>query len=86
MNKWKALLTSRKMWASLIGVATAAGLLEFSDAQQADLVQAIVIVLGASGYTFSVAVEDGMTKIAEAQRLTKIQDAIKEYSRQGTRK
>lgn len=80
MNKWKALLASRKFWFSLVGIAVSSGLLEFSESQQAELVQAIMVIVGAIGYVFSIAVEDGMTKVAEAQRTAKTLEAITTYN------
>lgn len=88
-NKWLALLQSRKFWASMISIAVAVGMLEYSDEQQAKLVEAIVVVAGAIGYIISLAVEDGMSKVAasqdklaEAQRITNIRDAIQGYNTQ----
>jgi hypothetical protein len=46
------------MWASLLSLLVAVGLLKFSDAQQADLVSAILTIVTAVGYTLSVAIED----------------------------
>lgn len=60
-SKWARLLQSRKFWASIISLAAAVGLLEYSEAQQAELVQAIVVVATALGYVFSVALEDGLS-------------------------
>lgn len=88
-NKWLAMLQSRKFWAATIGIAVAVGMLEFSDTQQAELIEAIVVIVGTIGYILGLSLEDGLTKvaasqekIAEAQRMTRIQDAIKEYNAQ----
>lgn len=88
-NKWLALLQSRKFWTAAISISVAIGLLEYSDDQQAKLVEAIVVVAGAIGYIISLAVEDGMSKVAasqdklaEAQRITNVRDAIQGYNTQ----
>lgn len=56
---------SRKFWASLLSMLVAVGFFVFSDAEQAELVSAIVGGIGAV-YTLSVALEDGLGKHAEA--------------------
>lgn len=56
---------SRKFWMSIISMAVSIGVLSFSDAEQAELVSMIVGGLGAV-YTIAVAIEDGMSKQAEA--------------------
>lgn len=65
MEKWKGLLTSRKFWASLVSLLVALGILGFSDVQQGDLVDSLLVIVGAIltviaglGYSASVAVED----------------------------
>jgi len=80
MNKWKGLLTSRKFWSAILGIVVSLGILEYSDEQQAELVGAIIVVVTSVFYILGVAIEDGMTRIAESQRLTKIQDALKDYT------
>lgn len=56
---------SRKFWMSILSMAVSIGVLSFSDAEQAELVSMIVGGLGAV-YTIAVAIEDGMSKQAEA--------------------
>lgn len=58
MQKWLGVLNSRKFWASLLALLVAVGLIQFSDAQQADLVSAILTIVTAVGYTLAVAIED----------------------------
>lgn len=65
MSKILGVLQSRKFWVSVIGVLVAVGLLELSDAQQADLVAAIVTISGSIGYVLSVAIEDGLSRRGE---------------------
>lgn len=66
------ILLSRKFWMSLLSMLVAVGVLTFSDAEQAEMVSAIVGGLGAV-YTIAVALEDGMrasrgpVQVAEAQ-------------------
>lgn len=52
------MLKSRKLWAALIGLLIATGILQLSDSQEADLVQAVLTVVTTLGYALSVAVED----------------------------
>lgn len=72
-NKWIELLTSRKTWAALIGIGVALGLLQYSDADQAELVGAIVTIATAIGYMISVAIEDGPVRAAEITRDSEVQ-------------
>lgn len=65
MQKIIGVLQSRKFWVSVIGVLVAVGLLELSEAQQADLVAAIVTISGSIGYVLSVAIEDGLSRRGE---------------------
>lgn len=58
MGKVLGVLQSRKFWASVIGLIVALGLLNISDAQQADLVAAVLTVVTTLGYALSVAIED----------------------------
>ena len=58
MSKLSGVLQSRKFWSSLLSLLVAVGLLQFSDAAQADLVSAILTIVAAAGYTISVAIED----------------------------
>ena len=57
-------LLSRKFWMSILSMAVAVGVLSFSDAEQAEMVSAIVGGIGAV-YTIAVAIEDGMRAKAE---------------------
>jgi hypothetical protein len=54
--------TDSKFWISLIATLVALGILQLSESEQAQLVQAIVTVAGAAAYIVSVA-------IAQAQRV-----------------
>ena len=76
MNKFVGILTSRKAWAAIISVAATFGVLEYSDAQQAELVEAIMVVVVAVGYMMSIAVEDGARHIADGQRLLRAHEAL----------
>lgn len=58
MEKVVWMLKSRKLWAALIGLLIATGILQLSDSQEADLVQAVLTVVTTLGYALSVAVED----------------------------
>lgn len=58
MGKLSGVLQSRKFWSSLLSLLVAVGLLQFSDAAQADLVSAILTIVAAASYTVSVAIED----------------------------
>ena len=60
------MLQSRKFWASLLGVVVSLGLVAWSDAQQAELVGAILTIVSTVSYTLGVALEDGLTAQAEA--------------------
>lgn len=69
------ILLSRKFWMSLLSMLVAVGVLTFSDAEQAEMVSAIVGGLGAV-YTIAVALEDGMrasrgpVQVAQAEQVT----------------
>lgn len=52
---------SRKFWASLVGLLVALGLATLSDAQQAELVGAILTIVTTVTYTLGVALEDGLS-------------------------
>lgn len=54
-------LRSRKFWASILSMLVALGVVNFTDAQQAELVAQIVAGIGAI-YTMAVALEDGLSK------------------------
>lgn len=89
MNKWIALLQSRKFWVNVIGILVAIGVLEFTEGDQERIVEAVLIIVTSLGYSATVAIEDGaqavarsQEKMAEAQRMVKVQDAIKEYNAQ----
>jgi len=56
--KFLWVLQSRKFWASIIGLLIATGVLQLSDAQEADLVGALLTVATTIGYVVSVAIED----------------------------
>lgn len=58
MEKIIWVLKSRKWWASVIGLLIATGALQLSDAQEADLVGALLTVATTIGYVVSVAIED----------------------------
>jgi hypothetical protein len=58
VKKLAWMLKSRKFWSAIVGLAIAAGWLQLSDVQEADLVSAILTVATALGYMISVAVED----------------------------
>lgn len=58
MEKILWILKSRKFWASVIGLLIATGVLQLSDVQEAELIQAILTVVTALGYVLSVAIED----------------------------
>lgn len=58
MEKIIWVLKSRKWWASVIGLLIATGVLQLSDAQEADLVQAVLTVVTTLGYALSIAIED----------------------------
>lgn len=58
MQKILWVLKSRKWWASVIGLLIATGWLQVSEAQEAELVSAVLTVATTIGYMISVAVED----------------------------
>lgn len=58
MEKITWVLQSRKFWASVIGLLIATGVLQLSDAQEADLVSALLTVATTIGYVLSIAIED----------------------------
>lgn len=58
MPRFGGVLKSRKFWASLIGLLVSVGVLNYSDAQQAELASAVLTVATAIGYVLSVAIED----------------------------
>jgi len=58
MQKIVWVLQSRKFWAAVIGLLIATGVLKLTDAQEADLVGALLTVATTIGYMLSVAIED----------------------------
>ncbi len=65
MQKIVWMLQSRKFWAAVIGLLIASGVLQLSDAQEADLLQAILTVVTTLGYAISVALEDAGRHVGE---------------------
>lgn len=57
-NKLMALLKSRKMWASLIGLAVSLGLYNAGDIEAEKLVDAILIIV--SAFVGGTAIESGL--------------------------
>lgn len=53
---------SRKFWAAIVAILFATGILQGSDAVEADLVNAILTVVTSAIYIFSVAYEDAHSK------------------------
>lgn len=62
MTKLMQTLGSRKFWAAIVGMLVAVGLLQYSDAQQAELVAAVLAVVTSIGYMLGVAIEDAGRK------------------------
>jgi len=58
MAKLLGIFKSRKFWAAIISLLVAFGLLQASDVQEAELVQAILTVVTTVAYIISVAIED----------------------------
>lgn len=58
MQKIVWVLQSRKFWTAVIGLLIATGVLKLTDAQEADLVGALLTVATTIGYMLSVAIED----------------------------
>lgn len=58
MEKILWILKSRKFWSAIVGLLMSFGLLQMSDAQEAELVGAILTVATAVGYMASIAIED----------------------------
>lgn len=54
-------LKSRKFWAAVIAILFSTGILQGSEAVEADTVNAILTVVTAAFYIFSVALEDGLS-------------------------
>jgi hypothetical protein len=59
-------LQSRKFWAAVISLLTALGVLNWSDAQQAETVAMLAAGIGAA-YSLAVALEDGLSARAMAR-------------------
>ena len=58
MAKLLGVLKSRKFWAAIVSLLIAFGLLEMSEVQEAELVQAILTVVTWAAYSIGVAIED----------------------------
>lgn len=54
-------LKSRKFWAAVIAILFSTGILQGSEAAEADLLNAILTAITAVGYIISVALEDGLS-------------------------
>lgn len=54
-------LKSRKLWAAVVAILFSTGILQGSEAAEADMVNAILTVVTAAFYIFSVALEDGLS-------------------------
>lgn len=54
-------LKSRKFWAAAVSILFATGILQGSEAAEADLLNAILTAITAVGYIISVAIEDGLS-------------------------
>lgn len=61
-NKFFWVLSSRKFWAAIVALLVTTGVLEASEAQEAELVQAILTVVTAISYILAVALEDGLSR------------------------
>ena len=55
-RKWMGLLKSRKLWASVIGLLVAFGLLE--GGEEARLTEAIIVIVTAASYVVGTGLED----------------------------
>lgn len=55
-----SILRSRKFWAAVVGLLVALGVLNIGEAQQVNLVEAIVTVATTVAYIIGTAVEDGL--------------------------
>ena len=60
MEKIHWVLQSRKFWAAVISLLAALGVLNWSDAQQAETVAMLAAGIGAA-YSLAVAIEDGLS-------------------------
>lgn len=87
-NKVKELLASRKFWTSIISVLVTVGLFQFSDVQQNQLVESLVIVaplVAGAVYSISTAIEDAAHAKAkgevEVARLQMVQAQIQMESK-----
>lgn len=60
MDNLLSVLRSRKFWMSVIGMLAALGVLDFGEAQQAELAAALVAGISAV-YVLAVAIEDGLS-------------------------
>lgn len=58
MSKFAGVFKSRKFWAGVIGVLVSVGMLQVSDAQESELVTAVLTVVTAVGYIIGTAIED----------------------------
>lgn len=61
-DRFSGVLRSRKFWAAVVSLLVSTGILQTSEAQEAEMVNAILLVAGAAVYIFSVAIEDGLLK------------------------
>lgn len=55
-----SILRSRKFWAAVVGLLVALGVLNIGEAQQVNLVEAIVTVATTVAYIIGTALEDGL--------------------------
>jgi hypothetical protein len=62
LDRFSGVLKSRKFWAAVISLLVATGILQVSEGQETELVNAILLVAGAAVYILSVALEDGLSK------------------------
>lgn len=58
MDKLLGVLKSRKFWAAIVALLVSFGLLNLSDVQEAEVVQAILTVVTTIAYIIGVAIED----------------------------
>lgn len=61
-SKLLQLLKSRKFWAAIVSLIVAIFALEYSDAEQAKMVEAILAVATAIAYIIGTALEDGLSR------------------------
>lgn len=68
VQKFIDLLTSRKLWTLLIGIVAANGIVSLSEIQEAEVVNAILTLIGFALIGLNIAVEDGLRAWSEARR------------------